>query len=495
MLPSLQPVLDTALDAVVVMHRDGTVAAWNGLAETTFGWSKAEALGRFMADLIIPPQHREAHSEGLARYNRTGEERVLNRRIEITALTKAGDELPVELSITTAPNGDDILFVGFLRDISRRRETEQRLARQAREARLLFDLTSLAAETNSFEDALRACLEAICHVTRWPVGHALVLKGGGSGQLVTTGVWHEEEEGVAAALKEATSGISFRRGVGLPGRVLETGEPHWVSNADEDESFLRKGLGFGAAFAFPVKSEGRILAVLEFFSRDRAQPDAELMLTIRTLGEQVGRVLERKRMEEHQRLLINELNHRVKNSLAIVQSVASQTFKGDAAEPAARKAFDDRLSALAAAHDILTEQNWESASLHEVVRKTGSGCGAGEGRVRIAGPELRLEPRTAVALAMALHELCTNAVKYGSLSNEVGTVDIRWEVAGAEGARNLRLEWSEQGGPPVATPSRRGFGSRMIERALASELRGEVELQFLPEGLRCVVEAPLASER
>jgi PAS domain S-box-containing protein len=488
MLRSLQPVLDTALDAVVVMHRDGTVAAWNGLAETTFGWSQAEALGEFMADLIIPQQYRSAHSDGLARYNETGEERVLNRRIEISAVNKAGDEFPVELSITTAPHGDDIVFVGFLRDISRRRETEQRLARQAREAQMLFDLTSLAAETNSFEDALRACLEAICHVTHWPVGHALILKGGGVSELVSAGVWHEEEKGIAGPLKEVTSAIAFTPGIGLPGRVLETGEPHWVSNADEDESFLRKGLGFRAAFAFPVKSEGRIIAVLEFFSCDEVQPDAELMLTVRTLGDQVGRVLERKRMEEHQRLLINELNHRVKNSLAIVQSVASQTFKGEAADPAAREAFNDRLAALAAAHDVLTEQNWESASLHDVVRKTGAGCGAAEGRVNIEGPELRLEPRTAVALAMALHELCTNAVKYGSLSNERGTVDIKWRVDDEHG---LRLEWIERGGPPVAEPGKRGFGSRMIERALASELRGNVELQFLAEGLRCVVEAPL----
>ena len=445
-----------------------------------------------MADLIIPPQYRDAHSQGLARYNETREERVLGRRIEITALNKAGEEFPVELSITTAAAGDDIVFVGFLRDITRRRQTEQRLARQARESQLLFDLTSLAAETSSFEEALGACLEAICHLTAWPVGHALILRVGAASELVSAGVWYHEQPDEAAALKEATLGISFKPGIGLPGKILETAEPVWVPNADEDSSFLRKGLGFRSAFAFPVKSEGRIIAVLEFFSHDQVQPDAELMLTVRTLGEQVGRVLERKRTEEHQRLLINELNHRVKNTLAIVQSVASQTFRGDAVDPSSRLAFESRLAALAAAHDVLTEQNWESASLHDVVRKTGSGCGADESRVRVRGPEVRVEPRTAVALGMALHELCTNAVKYGSLSSEAGVVEIGWDLVEDGGTRRMiRLEWREQGGPPVAAPSKRGFGSRMIERALASELGGTVELRFLPEGLHCLVEAPL----
>ncbi|HEV2080276.1 MAG TPA: HWE histidine kinase domain-containing protein [Allosphingosinicella sp.] len=494
MLNPLQPVLDTALDAVVVMGRDGRVAAWNALAEATFGWTAAEATGKFMGDLIIPPQYREAHSEGLDRYNRTGEVRVLNRRIEITALNKEGEEFPVELSITTAPSGDDIVFVGFLRDIRRRRETEQRLARQARESQLLFDLSALAGETSSFEEALGACLKAICHLTRWPVGHALVLKAGGGSGLVSAGVWHEEEEGVAAPLKDMTRRMEFTPGVGLPGQILESGEPIWVSNADQDSSFLRKGLGFRAAFAFPVKSEGRIIAVLEFFSQDEAELDPELMLTVRTLGEQVGRVLERKRTEEHQRLLINELNHRVKNTLAVVQSVASQTFKGEAADPVARRAFENRLSALAAAHDVLTEQNWESASLHEVVRRTGAGCGADEGRVIVEGPELRLAPGTAVALGMALHELCTNAVKYGALSNETGMVSIFWELPNSGEGRSLHLEWRETGGPPVSMPDKRGFGSRMIERALASELGGKAELQFLADGLRCVVDAPLPQD-
>ncbi|HEX9965351.1 MAG TPA: HWE histidine kinase domain-containing protein [Allosphingosinicella sp.] len=481
--------LDTALDAVVVMTREGIVAGWNERAEQTFGWTGSDAVGRLMADLIIPEQHREAHCQGLARYNETSEERVLGRRIEITALDKNGREFPVELSITLAGHPDESLFLGFLRDISDRREAEARLRRQATETELLFNVTRIAAETPSFEEALRACLKAICELTGWPAGHALVVRPG-KAELVSTSVWHEEAPGVAALLSVRSQEMRFTPGVGLPGLILESGEPAWISDPENDPAFLRKGLGLAAAFGFPIKSEGRVVAVLEFFSRNASQPDPDLMLTVRTLGEQVGRVLERRRTEEHLRLLVNELNHRVKNSLAVVQSIAAQTLRGDDME-GARGAFDDRLSALAAAHDLLTSQNWQSASLRDVIERAGLGCGASPNRLIVAGPELRVQPKTAVSIAMAVHELCTNAVKYGAFASDLGRVRVEWGIHASGGESRLRLVWQEEGGPPVAPPGRRGFGTRMIERALAAELGGTARIDFLPDGIRCIVEAPL----
>jgi PAS domain S-box-containing protein len=490
-IEALGPVLDTALDAVVVMTREGIVAGWNAAAEKTFGWTDAEAVGRLMADLIIPEQYREAHCSGLERYNRTAEERVLNRRIEISAVDKTGREFPVELSITRAGHEDESLFLGFLRDISERREAEERLQRQARETQLLFDVTQMASETESFEDALRACLEAICNLAGWPVGHAVVVSPHRAAELVSTGVWYETEAGASAALREATEKLHLTAGVGLPGIILESGEPCWISDTQTHSEFLRKGLGFEAAFGFPIKSGGRVLAVLEFFSRTALPPDAGLMLAVRTLGEQVGRVLERRRTEAHLRLLVNELNHRVKNTLTIVQSIAAQTMRGADVSDRARSAFETRLAALAAAHDLLTTERWESASLRQVIEKAGRGCGATGGRLRIEGPEIRLQPRTAVSVAMAVHELCTNAVKYGALSNETGTVTIRWDTSGQEGEERLRLVWQESGGPPVTPPDRRGFGTRMIERGLASDLGGTARIAFEPAGVLCTIEAPL----
>ena len=203
-------------------------------------------------------------------------------------------------------------------------------------------------------------------------------------------------------------------------------------------------------------------------------------------------ITERKRWEEHQQLLIHELNHRVKNTLATVQSIASQTLRNAHTMESARSAMEARLLALSRAHDVLTRENWEGAGLLEIVR------GAmdpyrheRERRIRIDGPDVRLSPRMALAIAMALQELATNAVKYGALSNAQGNVRIAWSVIEAP-QRHLHLTWSEANGPTVRVPQRRGFGTRLIERSLAQDLHGQANIDFAPGGVLCTVNAPLA---
>ncbi|MEA3064776.1 MAG: hypothetical protein QOJ27_1222 [Sphingomonadales bacterium] len=189
--------------------------------------------------------------------------------------------------------------------------------------------------------------------------------------------------------------------------------------------------------------------------------------------------------ERHLRLMVDELNHRVKNTLAIVQGLAQQSFRGGGVAADVRAGFEGRLAALAAAHDLLTRRNWEGAELRDlVVAVVAAHC---RERLEIEGPPLRLSPKLAVTLALALHELCTNAFKYGALSEPGGRVSVTWRREGD----GLALRWQECGGPSVAPPSRRGFGTRMIERALASEAGGRAGLDFRPEGLICEIEVDL----
>ncbi len=206
-------------------------------------------------------------------------------------------------------------------------------------------------------------------------------------------------------------------------------------------------------------------------------------------------ITDAKLAEEHLILLIHELNHRVKNTLATVQSIAGQSLRrleGEEAS-AARAAFEARLLALARVHDVLTRESWEGAELGTVVADAIRPLDVAEGRSRfnVSGPALRLPPRLALSIAMALHELGTNAVKYGALSREGGTVAIAWSVQREEGETRLFLRWTETGGPPVTQPTRTGFGSRLIERSLARELAGEVQLLFAPTGVVCTIEAPV----
>nr|WP_295373644.1 HWE histidine kinase domain-containing protein [uncultured Sphingosinicella sp.] len=197
---------------------------------------------------------------------------------------------------------------------------------------------------------------------------------------------------------------------------------------------------------------------------------------------------ERKRAEERQQLLINELNHRVKNTLATVQAIAFQTLKGDIPLGEARARFEARLLALSQAHNMLTEQNWEGAPLQRVVAEATQHL-ADRNRMKVEGEDLWLAPRAALALSLALHELSTNAAKYGALSSDKGRVEVSWRTDGDR----LRLVWKERDGPIVEQPIGRGFGSRLIERGLTADLGGTANLSFEPDGVRCTIEGSLAA--
>ena len=227
------------------------------------------------------------------------------------------------------------------------------------------------------------------------------------------------------------------------------------------------------------------------WARSRAYPrrgaDGAILLWYGTTED----VHDQRVAEERQRLLINELNHRVKNNLATVQAIAFQTLKGDIPLAEARARFEARLMALSRAHNLLTEQNWGGASLERVVRDSTEHLGGEQGRYLLEGPPVWIAPRAALALALALHELGTNAAKYGALSRDGGRVSIGWTTA--EG--RLVVAWKEEGGPPVTAPGARGFGSRLIEQGLAGDLGGSARLDFEPDGLRCTIDAALASVR
>jgi PAS domain S-box-containing protein len=193
---------------------------------------------------------------------------------------------------------------------------------------------------------------------------------------------------------------------------------------------------------------------------------------------------------QRQTFLMHELNHRVKNTLASVQSIALLTLRGGRSPPEVRDQLTARLIALAGAHDILTRENWEAANLADIVATAVEPYDPR--RFRIEGPPVRIAPKAAVTMALALHELVTNAVKYGSLSVEDGVVIITWRLENS-GDETLVLDWRVQGGPPVVPPTRTGFGARLLQQGLATEFGGEARLAFEPEGLTCRIDAPLGA--
>jgi PAS domain S-box-containing protein len=311
----LQSVLDTALDAVVVMGLDGRVMGWNDRATALFGWSADEAHRQNLTELIVPHSFREAHDRGLAHFLATGEGPVLGRRIEVTALNRSGDEFPIELSVSPTDQFGDLLFIGFMRDISER---------------------------------------------------------------------HAEAE--------------------------------------------------------------------------------------------------------RQQRILQESEHRVKNMLTVVAAIAQQTAKSSTDLDTFQAAFNGRLESLARAHELLVGQVWHDVSLTALAERVLGDEVAG-GRARFGGPEILLDPGKVLGLSMILHELFTNAVKYGALCNEEGELRLDWTREGDD----VVISWVETGPPCASEAPSSGFGHRMIAMSVKSDLKGTIERDWRPDGLTAVIRFPLAS--
>jgi PAS domain S-box-containing protein len=440
-LADLTPVLETALDAVVVMRDDGVIAGWNAIAETTFGWLRAEAIGRQLSDLIIPERYREAHHRGLKTYLDTGEGPVLNRHIEISALRSSGEEFPIELSITPTDVSGERLFLGFLRDISRRKAAESALKES--EARL-------AATYNH-------ALVGIAEIDRG----GRVLRANDQ-YLVITGYSLEE-------LRTKT--------------IFDITHPADIATDRElfDQQWSGKRQGYTLEKRY-IRRDGGVIWVELAASMVRSEDGADVY-GVRILRD----ITDRKSAEEQQRLLLHELNHRVKNTLTVVQGLAHQTFKGGDVPPLLLRSFEGRLAALAAAHNLLMKQTWEATPISSAAEAALGPFQTAEGRISFKGPGVLLTPSATVTLTLALHELATNAAKYGALSNDKGKVDIDWSID----REVLTICWCERRGPAVAKPGTKGFGTRLLERGVARDFGGTVNIEFRSTGLMCTIAAPL----
>ncbi len=281
---------------------------------------------------------------------------------------------------------------------------------------------------------------------------------------------------VGQSVAEALPEVVEQGFTALLDRVMSTGQAHI---ARRDKVVLRNG---------PDREEVRYLDFIY-------QPIVSKAGEISGIFVQGHDVTDQIEAEAHQQLLINELNHRVKNTLAIVQGLASQSFRRGTVPEEGLVAFFARLSALSAAHNLLTKGNWEAANLAEMVRAgIGGVAGANPDRIGIAGPKVRIAAQLATSIAMVIHELSTNAVKYGALSRIDGRVDVRWSVRADEGVQLLAFEWAESGGPEVEEPVRHGFGTRLIKRGFASDYRSSVDIQFRKSGLCCHFVTVLAGD-
>ena len=430
----LAAIVNASRDAIWSWKPDGTIVSWNAEAERLFGYSADEIIGKSLFTLI-PPDH---HERARVAIERLGDGNWYGQ-FETERASKSGKVIPVELTISPIfdESGNTIELATICRDITNRYNAEQ--ARQ-----------QLAAIISSSEDAIVAKdLDGI--ITTWNEGAERLFGYEAEeivGKSIITIIPPERQDEEARILER------IRRG--------ERVEPFDTLRQRKDGSLVDVSITIS-----PVKDAlGRIVGASKI-ARD---------------------ITDRKEAERVREFLTRELDHRVKNILSIVQAIANQTFMHVPEASEALKSFADRLGALSAAHNLLMRQNWQDAPLMELVKAVIESAGQGE-RVQTDGPHATLEARAAVLLGLALHELCTNAIKYGALSNQTGTVAVTWDVA--DGADpELTLTWEERGGPPVSPPQQHGFGALMLRRMITRPF-GEVSLDFRPEGLVCVVRLAL----
>ncbi len=424
----------------VVVHDGRFILDCSDAYARMYGYAGAEELiGRAIADTIAPVSIPTAHQRMQDRSEEPFE--VLSRR-------KDGSTLPCEIIAREGTWQGQRVRIVLARDLTEQRRADARLLETQRRLNAVLNNASVSIFLMNERQHCVYMNAAAEKLTGYTLDEV-------QGRPLHEVIHHTRPDGSHFPLEECAIDRAF------PENNQMQGEEVFVH---------RDGSFYPVAFtASPIRDEeaktiGTIIEVRDISSEKKAQ--------------------------EHQRLLVDELNHRVKNTLATVQSIASQTFRAQHQDDETRRAFEGRLFALAKAHDVLTRENWEGAELGDIVAGAVAPYRRDEDRFEVEGPRLRLEPRASLSVAMALHELATNAAKYGALSVPSGRVSIRWTfLPGAP--RRLTLRWEEKNGPPVSPPSRRGFGTRLIERSLAQDLGGEVSLTYAPTGLVCEVRAPL----
>ena len=444
-------VFESAIDyGIIVMDLEGIVTDWNEGATRILGWTPQDVCG-LPADVFFTPEDRDA---GIANLEMRSAIEVGRGNDERWHIRKDGSRFWANGEMMTLRD-ERSQIIGFLKILRDRTEQRAALARlQASEARLQTIIDTV------------------------PVG--IMFAEAPSGRIVGRNERMQETVGASSSSSKTIQEYVKWRSFHADGRRVESHEYPLsrVIREGVDKAFLqahyerrdgsRIWLEFAAA---PVRDSngalsGAVVAVLDIDARKTA--------------------------EAAQSLMSSELSHRMKNLMSIVLSIANLTMRNATDVADAKKVLNDRLTTLGKAHDVLLTGMMAPAPLSDVVT-SGIGVYSDEvGRFAIGGPALVIDEGVALALAMTVHELTTNAAKYGALSNPDGRVAITWSLIDREGGSDLRIEWRESGGPPVIEPQSRGFGSRLIERGVVGHVGGSVSIAYDRTGVVCIVQAPLA---
>ena len=435
-----QRIIDQSLEPIFSWQIEDGVTHWNRGCEQLYGYSKNEAFGQAPYKLLasqFPSPTSEILELLQAGESWTG---------EVVQTTRDGRQVTVEARIDPAQVDDRMLVLEAHRDITGRKAAEKQLKLSEERLAIAAHLAGVG-----FFDFDQISGKVDLSPEPW------------SGVLPETATIEDAVMAVHPADRDA-----FRNAIAKAHDPTGTGEFEQVFRLLKDTGEIRW---------IRVKSQ----TFFEGEGKDRR--------AVRTVGAAID-ITERHNWEEQQRLLMGELNHRVRNTLSVVQAIATQTLRSAKDPETFVQDFKGRIQAIASAYKLLNETTWQGAHLTDLIREQlASACGAGQ--IAFDGPEVWLPPQVALNLGMVLHELGTNAQKHGALSVPSGCVQLTWAVRKEDKKSVLEMSWRELGGPPVRPPEARGFGMALIERTIGGTVEGEAKIRFDPEGLHCLIELPL----
>jgi PAS domain S-box-containing protein len=494
-LRRLAEIVESSDDAIISMDESGVITSWNPGAQRLFGYSAGEVMGQSIM-LLWPPEHRDDEGAILAKIRR-GE-----RISHYETLRQAKDGSLLNISLTVSPLRDAAgAIVGMskiARDITARLRAQQLLETQRRRLEMLERVSKLIARDLDLDRIVQTVTDAATELSGAKFGAFFynVLNDKGESYLLYT---------LSGAPRSAFESFGMPRNTAVFDHTFKGAGVVRSHDIRQDPRYGRNppyhGMPAGhlpviSYLAVPVIGhEGEVLGGL-FFGHDqpgRFDQEAEdnvvgiaghaaiAINNARLLKAAQNEVARRREAEEAKELLLHELQHRVRNTLGVVQALARQTFKS--APKPERDSFLARIEALAGAHGLLTTNQWDSASIAEVVERGLRVFRDRQDRFAVKGPLVQLPANKALSLAMVLHELGTNAVKYGALSNSDGRVTLTWSLPDDKPGC-VHIVWQESGGPTVVPPSHKGFGSSLISKALVAD-GGSAELRYEPAGLCC----------
>lgn len=430
-------ILDSAGDyAIVTLDLRGLITSWNVGAQNLMGWAEDEICGRSCDEFFTPEDCRSgvpAKEMGLALTVGHGTDERWHLRKDSSRFWASGEMMPL-----MDDDQEPIGFLKILRDRTAQREAHEALAESEARTRLALEAGELGAwQSNPALGEMTwdaRTRELLGHFPDEPLDY----------ETSFLARVHPEDRAHVIAINMAALGPDGDGSTNMQYRTISAvdGKVRWIH------------------------AKGAVVKA----------PDGQnrFVGTVRDISEE-------KETQRHRDLLTTELAHRIKNTLSVVQSIVSQSLRGVSTTEEAREAIEKRLITLSHAHDLLTQASWQAASMMKIVEGAVRLHGERPGRIIMAGPEIQLSAKAALAFSMSLHELSTNAAKYGALSNDLGHVELTWVIDQSESGGILVLRWRELGGPPVQPPSRTGFGSRLMA-GLANDLGGKGIVEFLPEG-------------